>query len=251
MSAIFKREIKSYFCTPVGYIVLTVFYFILGILFSMLYSSGSPQINYIFQHILMIVIVMLVVPVITMRTMSEDRRQKVDQVLLTAPVNLVSIVLGKYLAALLLFALAFAPTVIFELIIISYVKVNVLTYLYSLLGMLLLGSSLIAIGIFISSLTESSVVSAILSIVVNIWVLLMSGVSDMISVPTDTAGFFQKIWAKIVEYIIIVLDKTSFMGVYQGFGENIFSIPDIIYFLSVTAMFLFLCVRSLEKRRWS
>ena len=117
MSAIFKREFKSYFCTPVGYIVVAALYFFLGLYFSMIYSYGSPNIEMVI--ISMSTVVIFVMPIITMRLMSEDRRQKVDQALLTAPVSLTSVVLGKFFAALAVFALGFLPTVVFEIIILK------------------------------------------------------------------------------------------------------------------------------------
>ncbi len=233
MGAIFKREFKSYFSTPIGYIVLAAFYFFLGMFFSLIYSYGAPDIATVITAMSSVIVFAL--PVLTMRIMSEDRRQKVDQILLTAPVGLTSIVLGKFFAALAVFALGFAPTVIFEIIIMSYVSVNILSYIYALLGVLLLGGALIAIGMFISSLTESSVVSAILTLVINILVLYISNLASMIK----------------VEWISTVFEKAAFITAFESFGENIFSIADIVYFLSIIAIFIFLCVRSLEKRRWS
>ena len=233
MNAIFKREFKSYFTNPIGYIVLAVFYFFLGLYFSMIYSYGSPDIEMVISA--MSTIVVFAMPILTMRLMSEDRRQKVDQALLTAPVNLVSIVMGKFLAAFAIFALGFAPTVIFELLIVAKVTVNFLSFLYALLGMMLLGGAIIAIGMFVSSLTESTVISGILTWLVNILVLYMSSFASMIS----------------TEWIANIFNRLAFISVFEGFSSRIFSIADIIYFLSIIAVFLFLCVRSLEKRRWS
>lgn len=234
MSAIFKREFKSYFSTPIGYIVLSAFYFFLGIYFMMIFSAGAPQVEYVISQ--MLTVSVFIMPVITMRLMSEDRRQKVDQALLTAPVSLTAIVLGKFFAAMAVFALGFAPTIIFEIIVMSYVSVNVMTFIYSLLGILLLGSTLIAIGMFISSLTESSVVSAILTLVINILIILfIPYLAESIS----------------VEWVAKIFENMAFINKFSSFGENLFSIPDIFYFLSITAAFLFLCVRALEKRRWA
>ena len=233
MRAIFKRELRSYFSTPIGFIVLAAFYFFLGLYFSMIYSYGSPEVETVIMA--MSTVIVFTMPVITMRLMSEDRRQKVDQALLTAPVSLTSIVLGKYLAALAVFAIGFAPTVIFEIIIATYVSVNVMSYIYALFGMLLLGSALISIGMFISSLTESSVISAILTLVINILVLYMSNFASMIN----------------VSWISTVIEKAAFITAFENFGENIFSVTDVLYFVSISAAFLFLCVRSLDKRRWA
>lgn len=246
MSAIFKREFKSYFATPIGYVVLAAFYFFLGLFFLSVYSNGVPDITWVITS--MSTVVILVLPVLTMRIMSEDKRQKVDQALLTAPVSLTSIVMGKFFAAVAVFAIGFIPTLIFEIILIAYVSVNVMSYIYILLGMMLLGSALIAIGMFISSLTESAVISAIISLLVN--VLMLFDFASMITVPTGTT-FFGKIFAKIVEWFVLFLEKVSFIQNFEKFGENIFSIADIVYFVSIAVIFLFLCVRSLERRRWA
>ena len=230
MSAVFKREFRSYFSTPIGFIVLAAFYFFLGLYFSLIYSYGSPDIATVI--VAMSTVIVFAMPILTMRLMSEDRRQKVDQALLTAPVSLTSIVLGKFFAALAVFAIGFAPTLVFEIIVASYVTVNIMSYIYALFGMLLLGSALIAIGMFISSLTESAVISAILTLVINILVLYMSSFASMVSVAT-------------------IIEKAAFITAFENFGQNIFSVADVVYFVSISAAFLFLCVRSLDKRRWA
>ena len=249
MIAVFKRELKAYFSTPIGFLVLAAYYLFLGLFFTIIYSAGSPDISMIIMA--MSTVVIFTIPIITMRLMSEDKRQKVDQALLTAPVKLSGIVLGKFFAALALFAIGFIPTVIFELIVVSYVSVNIMSFLYSLLGILLLCGALIAIGVFISSLTESSTISAILGIMTNFVIMYMSTLSQMITVPTAPDNFFEKIWAKIVEIFVLVLEKSAFITVFENFGTNIFSVADVVYFLSIIVAFIFLTVRSLEKRRWS
>ncbi len=233
MTAIFKREFKAYFQTPIGYIVLAAFYFFSGFYFMYYFSQGVPKVEYVLSN--MLTVTVFVMPIITMRLMSEDKRQKVDQALLTAPVRLTSIVLGKFMAALAVFALGFVPTVIFEMIVMSYVKVNLLNFVYALFGIILLGSTLISIGMFISTLTESSVVSAILTLVINILLLYISNFVEMIS----------------VNWISSAIEKLAFIDKFSSFCENLISIPDILYFVSATSIFIFLCVRALDKRRWA
>ncbi len=233
MLAVFKREFKAFFATPIGFIILTFYYLFLGLFFEMLYGYGAPNIEQIIMA--MISIIVFTVPVLTMRLMSEDRRQKVDQALLTAPVKLSSIVLGKFFAALAVFALGFAPTIIFEIIFASYVSVSIFTYIYALIGILLLGAALISLGMFVSSLTESAVVAAILTLVVNIFLLYMDSLASLIN----------------IEWVATVAEKMSFISAAESFSQQIFSVSDVIYFLSIIAAFLFLSVRSLEKRRWS
>ena len=233
MKAVFKREFKAYFNTPLGFIVLAAYYLFLGIYFSLMYKYGSPDMANLV--LAMAIVVTFTVPIITMRLMSDDRRQKTDQILLTSPVKLTSIVLGKFFAALTIYALGFAPAVIFEIIVLSYVSVNVFSFIYALCGMILLGAALISIGMLVSSLTESSVVAAVLTLVINILVLYMSSFSSVIS-----ASWLSKI-----------AEKAAFIAAVESFGKTVFSVPDIVYFLSITAAFLFLTVRSLEKRRWA
>ncbi|MBR4973199.1 MAG: ABC transporter permease [Clostridia bacterium] len=233
MTAVFKREFKSYFSTPIGYIVVAAYFFFLGLYFTFYYSGGSPDIASLISG--MSTIAIFTVPILTMRLMSEDRRQKVDQALLTAPVSLTGIVMGKFLAALAVYAIGFAPTVIFEIIIMSYVTVNIMSYIYALIGIILLGGALIAIGMFISSLTESSVISGILTLVINILIIFMSSFSSMVS----------------SEWLATAINKLAIMSAFENFITSMFSIANIVYFLSIMAIFIFLSIRSLEKRRWS
>ncbi len=233
MLAVFKREFKSYFSTPIGYIVLAAYYFFLGFYFYLFYGYGVPYIENII--IAMSTVAVFTMPILTMRLMSEDRRQKVDQALLTAPVKISSIVIGKFLAAFAVYAMSFIPTIIFEIIFASKVTVNIFAYIYALLGAMLLGAVLISIGLFISSLTESSVVAGIITLLVNILVLYMSSFAEMIK----------------VSWISTAIEKAAFVTVFEKFGENIFSVVDVVYFLSIAVVFVFLSIRSLEKRRWS
>ncbi len=233
MSAIFKREFKAFFTTPVAYIILTAFYLFSGWRFTLYYSAGYPSVESIIVE--MAIIIVFVTPLLTMRLMSEERRQKTDQALLTAPVTLYGIVSGKFFAALAVYAIGFIPTVIFEAIVLSLTEISVLPYLYALLGAVLLGAALISIGMFISSLTESSVVSAILNFVVNILIIYSSSLASSVS----------------VDWVVSIVDKIAFINSFSNFGNTVFSIPDVFYFISITAAFLFLSVRSLEKRRWS
>lgn len=233
MLAIFKREFKAFFATPVAYIILTAFYLFSGWRFTLYYGAGYPSVESIIMELAIIIV--FVTPLLTMRLMSEERRQKTDQALLTAPVTIFGIVFGKFLAALCVYALGFLPTVIFQIIIMSLVEISILPYLYALFGALLLGATLIAIGMFISSLTESSVVSAILNFVINILIIYSSSLVSSVS----------------ISWIVTAVEKIAFVNAFNNFGTTVFSIPNIFYFISITAAFLFLSVRSLEKRRWS
>ncbi len=247
MLAVFKREFKSYFTNPLGFVIIALFYFFLSFLFSTYYASGAPYNEFVVIGISQVAL--FVIPAITMRLFSDEKRQKTDQALFTAPVKLINIVLGKFFAALALFALGFAVTVIFEIIFASYVTVNVLYYLYSLIGILLFGAAVIAVGMFISSLTESPIISIILTLVINMFILT-GNLANSITVPAaDT--WYEKVLAWLAERLSDFLGAMSFTNVLEGFGNQIFIVKDVIYFVSIAAAFIFLTERSLEKRRWS
>lgn len=249
MLAVFKREFKSYFTTPIGYIVLAAFFFFLGWMFYMAYASSVAAVEdcIVFTS----TVAVFILPVLTMRLMSDDRRQKVDQVLLTAPIKVGSIVWGKFLAAFSVYALAFTPTIIFELIFASKAEVNYLTYLYALLGAFLFGGALIAIGMFISSLTESPAISAMLSLLVNVAILFMENFISLLPTPSGGTTFFAKAWENIIAFITALLEKAALITTFSAFAETVFKVTDIVYLLSIIFVFVFLSVRSLEKRRWS
>lgn len=238
MTAIFKREFKSYFTSPIGFIFLAAVYFFLGLHFADLYSNGQPQIHLLIAK--MSSIMLYLVPILTMKIISADKKQRIDQLLLTSPVKLISIALGKFLAALSVFAISLAPTIIFELIFISKAKEASIAipfsyYAYSLFGMLLLGSALIAIGMFISSLFESTAISAIVTFCINVLISFFPLFAQAVG----------------VNWIAKVFTFLSFSDRFESFSANIFSFADIFYFLSLIAVFLFLSVRSLEKKSWA
>ena len=233
MTAIFKREFKSYFLNPIGYIVLAVNFFFLSVYFTYLYSLGSAAIEDVIAS--MHFIQVFTMPVITMRLFSDERKHKTDQVLFTAPVKLSGIVLGKFFAAFCLYALCLSPTLVFEIIILSHVKISILPYLYSLLGSLLLGGALISIGMFISSLTESVVIAAVMTLITDIIVLFANSFAMLFG--NDTLSN--------------ILSKIAFVDVASRFSVQVFSIPDVVYFLSIIAAFLFLSVRSIDRKRWA
>ena len=233
MSAIFKREFKAYFTSPVGYIVLAAFAFFLGVAFCSAYTSGYAEIASVFSF--MSTIIIFAIPILTMRLMSEDRRLKVDQALLTAPVRLSGIVMGKFFAALAVFALPFVLTLIFQLIFALHVTVDWMIFISNLLGVLLFGGALIAIGLFISSLTESQAVAARGSLAISLLLIL---IDSLASLTTNT----------IVQTVV---GWISFNGRYQAFVTGVLDLSNIIYFLSLAGVFLFLTVRVLEKKRWA
>lgn len=233
MHAIYKREMKSFFTSPIGYVILGIFYFFLGFFFAYQYKFGYADVTFTFSQ--MFSISLFVIPIITMRLLSEEKRQKTDQALLTSPVSLWGIVLGKYFAALTIFAIGYAPTLIYMMILSSNASVNWMMYLGCLLGTLLLGASITAAGLFISGLTESQVVAAVGTFAVSLFIMLLDTFAELINF-----SFIQK----SVEWF-------SFNGRYNTFMTGVIDYSNILFFISFASVFLFLSVRVLEKRRYA
>ncbi len=257
MLAIFKREFKSYFATPIGFVYLAISYLVLGWMFSMTYAYGMPNFYEMMVGI-MPTIALLTVPVITMRLMSDDRRQKVDQVLLTSPVKITDIILGKFFAAMSLYSLTLVPTIIFEIIIAIKVNVNVFVFAYALLGLLLLGAVFIAMGMFFSSVTESVVMAALITYGANIFTAfvtivpeLFRNLAERVVTGGEVFGWLMKAIKTALTSIAVFFDQLGVFSTVSNFATGVFSVVDIVLFLSIAVAFLFFSVRMLEKRRWS
>lgn len=233
MGAIFKREFKTYFTGPIGYIYLAVCLFFQSLDFVSMYSSGYPYIEYLFSSTFSII--MFTTPLLTMRLLSEDKRLKTDQLLFTAPVKITDVVLGKFFAAFSVFMLGFAMTFVFQLILAANANVDWMIYISNLLGVALLGLALIALGVFISSLTESQIVAAILSFAVAMLLIYLDSIAGM----TDVA------------FVTTVATAISFAGRYTAFVEGTLDYSNMLFFISFAALFLFLSVRTIERKRWA
>ena len=234
MSAIIKRELSSYFNSAIGYIVLAVFYFFSGLFFYMYcLLSNTTSMSYVFLSMLMVV--MLVIPIITMKSFSEERKQKTDQALLTAPISLTEMVLGKFFGAFLLYCICNAIYVLYAVILLFYATPDWAVFLTTMLGMLLMGGALIAIDLFISALTESQVIAAVVSIGIGLLIYMLDSLSNIFN----------------VDWLTNFLRNISFDAHFTNFINGIINLTSVVFFLSVIAIFLFLCVRVFEKRRWS
>ena len=234
MFAIFKRELKAYFTSPLGYVFLAIFYAFSGLFFHIFsLSVGSTDISSVF--LMMFIVLMVFVPLLTMRLLSEDKKQKTDQLILTAPVSLLSIVMGKFLAAYAIFAIGVAVMPVYGFVMSTFATVSWLPIWGNTVGLLLLGGIFVSIGLFISSLTENQMIAAIGGFFINLMILLMNTLKS--ALPN---GFLQD-----------VLSSISVYSRYSEITNGIFSLSSLIFFVSVIFIFLFLTVRVLEKRRWA
>lgn len=234
MFAIFKRELKAYFTSPLGYVFLAIFYAFSGLFFYIFsLSVGSTDISSVF--LMMFIVLMVFVPLLTMRLLSEEKKQKTDQLILTAPVSLLSIVMGKFLAAYAIFAIGVAVMPVYGFVMSTFATVSWLPIWGNTVGLLLLGGIFVSIGLFISSLTENQMIAAIGGFFINLMILLMNTLKS--ALPN---GFLQD-----------VLSSISVYSRYSEITNGIFSLSSLIFFVSVIFIFLFLTVRVLEKRRWA
>lgn len=234
MGAIFRREVLSYFTSPIGYIFLAAFYASSAVIFSLnSLEQGSTQLDNLFAQLMIILIVLI--PILTMRTMSEEKKNKTDQCLLTAPVSLFGIVAGKFLAALLIYVLGVAITVVYAIVVSAFSTPDWNVIVGNIVGLVLLGAAFIAVGIFCSSFTENQVVSAVTSFIVMIVLYLFSTIGNLIP----------------VEFISKIFSRLSFWERYYGFTYGLFDLSNALFFVSAVVVFLFLTVRVLEKRRWA
>jgi ABC-2 type transport system permease protein len=234
MIAITRRELKSYFFSPIGYVCVGVLLALSGYYdYQVLMLRSSSYITSVYST--MFVWSMMVIPIITMRTFSEEMRNKTDQALLTAPVSTTSIVMGKFLAAFAVFAIATVGSLIPAAVIGFFSSPSWALIFGNAFGSLLYGAGMIAIGIFISSLTQSQIVAAIGTFGISIILLVMD---QMTSVLTNAFA------VKLIGWI-------SFNSRYVPFTKGSFDVSSIVFFLSVIAVFVFLTARKLESRRWS
>ena len=183
----------------------------------------------------MFFVLLIMIPILTMRLMAEENRQKTDQLLLTSPVSLTRLVMGKFLSAFVILLICMFIFLVYGIVLSCFSSVNWAIILGNIVGMLLLGSLCVAAGLFVSTLTENQMIAAVGSIGLNIVFILIDSFASVM--PTK---FLQDIFYSL-----------SFFSKYNEFTIGIFSLSNIFFFASVAFIFLFLTVRVLEKRRWA
>ena len=287
MIAILKREIKAYFLTPIGYIYMGLFLLLTGIFFTAgnLQSQNSQFSNFLGS---LLFIYLFAVPLLTMRLFSEEKRQRTDQLLLTSPVSIPGIVFGKFLAAITLYAMTMVITLLYAVIIAVYGDPQWPETVGSYIGFLFLGAGYISIGIFISAVTENQLTAALVTFFALLLILLIDPIAQMI--PADLrSGLISAAVLGVLAALFVFLNtrnwiitlgtlilcglavggfwyfqKTVFSGFiqkflgwfslnrrYQPFTMGLLKIDALIYYASFCALFLFLTVRIIEKRRWN
>ena len=239
MLAIFKREMRSFFTTSVGYIFLASAMAISAILFAITtIFSQTADMSVYFSGL--IIILMIFLPILTMKSFSEEKRTKTEQLLLTSPVSTTQMVLGKFFSAVVMLVIFLCASLIFLIPLGMYVAdgstgPGAALVMGNLMALLLVGMCFISIGIFISSLTENqfaAIVMTIMTLLVLFFISLFSSIVDSYAVR-------------------VVLDWLSIFARYTYFTYGIFDIGALIYYISITGVLVFLTVRVFEARKYN
>ena len=234
MLAIFKRELRSYFIGVLGYVFLVIYLTVAGILFSYttMFSMSADVTNY---FTLMLVFSAIALPLLTMKSFSEERKTKTEQLVLTAPVSLPAMVFGKFLASYTVFAAATVLTSFYFLFLVPYTQLKFAILFGNVIAFLLVGMVFIAIGLFVSALTENQLSAAIGTIAIILGFLGIGLINALI--PTSYA-------------IRYVFDALSIFTRFQSFVNGYFEFASVIYYLSVGGIFLWLTIRVYDRRRF-
>ncbi len=233
MFAIYKRELRAYFTGVIGYAYLVIFLAVGAVMFSATtLFAMTADVTTFFTFMMLFSAVTL--PLLTMKSFSEERKTKTEQLLLTAPVSLVSMVLGKFFAAYTMFGGAVLVSSLSFLLLYPFAVVKTALLLGNLLALLLVGMTFAAIGLFISSLTENQLAAAVGTIAVLLLFLGIGLINGLL--PANY-------WLRYI------FDCLSLFSRFTTFTNGIFDLSGLVYYLSVTAVFLYLTVRVFDRRR--
>lgn len=236
MIAIWKREFKSLFHSVIGWLFVAAILALYGLyFFAYNLNVGYPYISYTLNAIT--VVLLIAVPILTMRSLSEDRRLKIDQLTLTSPVSVGGIVFGKYLAMVSAFTIDVFIMALTPLLLMKFGTVPLSETYVALLGFWLYGCASLAVGMFISSLLESQVISAVLTFAVLFISYMMSSITGLISADGNL--------------LTKILDCFDLYVPFGSFLNGCFELTGVVYYVSVIGLLLFLTVQSIQKRRWS
>lgn len=287
MRAIYKKELRSYFSSMMGYIFIFFILLVTGIYFTAYnINSAYPKLDYTLNAVLFVFLV--AVPVLTMKILADERRLKTDQLLLTAPVKVRDIVLGKFFALVTIYAIPIAVICLYPLIMSQFGTVSLFEAYTVIVGFFLLGCADIAIGVYISSVTESQVIAAVITFGVLFASFVMEGISQFFSTAAVTslicymvlvvllALIIQSMFAsktiaiavgaagEIILLIVYAVKSTAFesgiqkflsifnlAGHFDNFASGILDLSGVLYFLSVIGVCMMLTVQSILKRRWN
>lgn len=287
MLAVYQKELKTYFNNLFGYLYVAIVLLFMGIFASFIHFKNMiADISYSLDNLA--IVVLLVTPLLTMRIIAEERQKKTDQLLYSLPISVTSTVVAKYLAMLTVYMIPVATICVYPFVMSAFGEINMAQAFSVILVFFLMGAALLAIGMFISALTENQIVSAIISFVTMFLIYFSAAIADM--VPKTAFGSFMALTvcalilgvvvyimvknyiaalavttlAEVVLSIVYNLNKSAFEGLFAkivgwasvydrvvNFYNGIFDLTAVVYYLSVIFLFVFLSIQAVEKRRWS
>lgn len=225
MWAVVKKEFKSYFYSPIGYVFMGIFLLAFSVSFYLsTWGSGTLHFEYIFYTLPTVIALALIIPALTMRSFSEERKNGTEQLLFTSPLSITKIVLGKFIAATLIVIITELCTLMYFAILCFFGMPHITTALVTLLGFLLFVMVYIAFGIFASSITENQIIAIIL-----------------------TAGFFVLTW--VLPQFSSIFESISFINLLYNFTLGQIDIADTVTFVSFIAMMLLLTILFIQRRK--
>ena len=287
MLAIYKKELKSYLTSMQGYVFMAFIMLVLGIYFTAYnLNYASPDFGTTLNSVTFVFLI--ITPILTMRILAEEKRNKTDQLLFTSPVPIWKIVFGKYLGMVTIYLIPVVITLFYPLILAKYGTVSYPMTLTAIVGFFFLGCANIAVGLFLSSITESQVIAAVLTFVVLFCSFVMNGIESFFSQTAMASMLAFAVLAVLIAMVVYQMTKdnilTGITGVvllgavviiyivksslYEGaiqklldllaianhfdnFVGGILDFSGIVYMLSVICIFIFVTVQSIQKRRWS
>ena len=287
MLAIYKRELKSYFTSMMGYVFIAFVLLFIGI------YTTAYNLKYLYPAFELVIdstafLFLIVIPILTMRVFAEERKQKTDQLLYSLPLGLGEVVVGKYLAMVTLFAIPTAVICLYPLVLSQFGTMTLATAYSSLLAFFLEGCALIALGMFMSSMTENQIISAVLCFATLLICYLMNGIVELLTTTAIASVIALTAAAVLLGVIVRMLTRSNSMAILaaliaeipllalylvspstlegafgallsalaifdqmSNFIDGVLDLTGVVYYLSAAALFVFFTVQSLEKRRWS
>ncbi len=288
MLAVFRRELKAYFTSPLGFAFVGFFILVAGVFFALSnLLTGNPSYTGVLSNLTFIFL--FLVPILTMRLLSEEARQKTDQLLITSPLSITGIVMGKYLAAVGVFVVTLLITVLYP-VIMSFFSIGGLAWweiLGGYIGFLLMGSAFISLGLFFSSTTDNQLIAAVetFAALLMIWILdyvaqsvPSSAVAGLVFLGVVAGGLVALVFfstrstlaavatvvaAAAALVLLFIFSRSFYEGLiakilawfslvkrYSDFSMGVLSLSPIVYYISFAGAFVFLTIRMIEKRRW-
>jgi ABC-2 type transport system permease protein len=235
MLAIYKREMRSYFTGVIGYVFLVLFLAIGGATFALttLFAMSADVTDF---YLYMMIFSAVMLPLLTMKSFSEERKSKTEQLLLTAPVSITGMVMGKFLAALTMFAAALFTNSLYFLVLYRYAQVKTAVLIGNFVALLLVGTVFIAVGLFVSSLTENQLTAAVGTMAIILVFLAIGLINNLLPATY---------WLRYVFNCISVFTR------FQNFSNGIFDLSSLIYYVSISAVFIYLTIRVYDRRRYN